>query len=96
MAGNTLGNEIMAGIDKRIGANMNRVLVGCLVANMDCAVVCGALLRFYPKNSGFTITTAISAHYFPGGVLLSAALLCFLDLTIGVYLAWWLLNLRTS
>jgi hypothetical protein len=85
----------MAGIDKRIGGNMNRVLVGCLVANMACAVVCGALLLFYPKNSGFTITTATSTHYFPGGVLLSAALLCFLDLTIGVYLAWWLLNLRT-
>jgi hypothetical protein len=86
-AGNTLGNGIMAGIAKRIGENMNRVLVGCLVANMACAVICGALLRFYPKNSGFTITSA-TTHYFPGGVLLSAALLCFLDLTISVHLAW--------
>ena len=74
---------------------MNRVLVGCLVANMVCAVICGAVLRFYPKNSGFTITSATITHYFPGGVLVSAALLCFLDLAIAVFLAWSLLNLRT-
>ena len=67
---------------------MGRMLIGCLLANLACVAACGALLMFYPNDSGFTITTSKSTHYFAGGEVLSAALLCLLDLTIGVYVGW--------
>jgi hypothetical protein len=51
-------------------------------------------MAFYPKASGFTITTPSSTHFLSGGVFLSTALLCLLDLAIGIYLAWSLLNPR--
>ena len=73
---------------------MGRMLIGCILANLACIAACGALLLFYPKNSGFTISTSTSTHYLPGGEFLSAALLCVLDLTIGVYLAWSLSHVR--
>jgi hypothetical protein len=56
--------------------------------------VCGALLLFYPKESGFTITTANATHYIGGGTFLSALLMCLLDFAIGAYLAWSLLHPR--
>jgi uncharacterized membrane protein YdcZ (DUF606 family) len=67
---------------------MGRMLIGCLAINLVGLVACGALLLYCPKDSGFTITTSKSTYYFAGGELLGAALLCLLDLTIGVYLAW--------
>ena len=73
---------------------MGRILIGCILANLACIAACGALLLFYPTNSGFTITTSTSTHYLPGGEFLSVALMCLLDLTIGVYLVWSLLHLR--
>jgi hypothetical protein len=74
---------------------MGRMLIGCLLANLACIAACGALLLFYPHDSGFTITTSKSTHYFSGGEFLSAALLCLVNLTIGVYLAWSLRHLLT-
>jgi hypothetical protein len=73
---------------------MGRTLIGCILANLAGIGTCGALLLFYPKSSGFTITTSTSTHYLPGGELLSAALLCLLNLTIGIYLVWSLLHMR--
>ena len=73
---------------------MGRTLIGCILANLACIAACGALLLFYPKNSGFTITTSTSTRYLPGGEFLSVALLCVLDLMIGVYLAWSLSHMR--
>ena len=73
---------------------MGRTLIGCMLANLASIAACGALLLFYPKDSGFTVTTSTSTYYLPGGEFLSAALLCILDLTIGVYLAWSLLHMR--
>jgi hypothetical protein len=73
---------------------MGRTLIGCIFANLACIATCGAFLLFYPKNSGFTITTPTSTHNLPGGEFPSAALLCLLDLGIGVYLAWSLLHMR--
>jgi len=67
---------------------MARTLIGCILANLACIAACGALLLFYPKNSGFTITTSTTTHYLSGGEFLSAALLCILDLTIAVYIVW--------
>lgn len=67
---------------------MGRMLIGCLLANLVCIAACGALVLFYPKNSGFTLTTPTSTHYLSGGIFLSAALLCLADLTIAIYLAW--------
>ncbi len=73
---------------------MTRVLIGCIFANLICIAVCGALLAFFPKSSGFTITTSTATHYLSGGVFLSTALLCLLDLAISLFLAWSLLRLR--
>lgn len=74
--------------------NMRTTLIGCIFANLGCIAGCGALLLFYPRNSGFTVTTSRSTHYLEGGVFLSGTLLCLLDLGIGVYLAWSLLRIR--
>ena len=73
---------------------MGRTLIGCILANLVGIGACGALLLFYPKSSGFTITTPTSTHYLAGGELLSAALFCLLNLTIGIYLIWALLHMR--
>jgi hypothetical protein len=35
-----------------------------------------------------------TTHYFPGGVLPSALLLCLLDIAIAFYLAWSLWHVR--
>lgn len=67
---------------------MERTLIGCILANAGAVAVCGALLFFYPKSSGFTVTTPTSTHYLPGGALLSGGLLCVADFVIGIYLAW--------
>ena len=73
---------------------MTRSLIGCILANLACIAACAGLMAFYPKASGFTITTPSSTHFLSGGVFLSTALLCLLDLAIGIYLAWSLLNPR--
>ena len=73
---------------------MARTLIGCIVANLACIAACGALLLFYPKNSGFTITTSTTTHYLSDGEFLSAALLSILDLAIGVYIVWSLSHMR--
>lgn len=76
---------------------MGRLLIGCLLVNLACIAVCGAILLYYPNESGFTITTSKSTHYFAGGEFLGAALLCLLNLAMGVYLAlsfWSLLYRR--
>ena len=63
---------------------MGRTLVGCILANTACIALCGALLMFYPKDSGFTVTTPTSTHYLAGGELLAGALLCAVNFAIGV------------
>jgi hypothetical protein len=73
---------------------MDRVIMRCLLANLISTAVCGALLLFYPKESGFTITTAKATYYLGGGTLPSALLMCLLDFVIGVYLAWSILHPR--
>jgi hypothetical protein len=74
---------------------MTRMLAGCLIANLVCVCACGALLWLYPRDSGFTITTSRTTHYFAGGPLLSTALLCLSDLGIGALIIWsWLRRMR--
>ena len=73
---------------------MSRILIGCMLANLACTGACAALLLLYPKNSGFTITISRGTHYIAGGQLLSAALLSFVDVAIGVYVAWSLTHMR--
>ena len=73
---------------------MGRTLIGCLLANAVGIAVCGALLSFYPKSSGFTVTTPTSTHYVPGAELLTGIVLCVLNLASGVYLAWSLTHWR--
>lgn len=66
---------------------MERIVI-ILVANSACIAACGALLLFFPMTAGFTVTTPKSTHFLPGGEFLSTVLLCLVDLTIAVYLAW--------
>jgi len=76
---------------------MGRLLTGCLTANLACILVCGALLWLYPRNSGFTITTSQRTHYFGGGPLLGALVLCLSDVAIAVFLAWtWLRRMNAT
>jgi hypothetical protein len=48
----------------------------------------GALVLWYPADSGFTITTMKTTHYLSGGVFLGALLLIFADVAIAAYLLW--------
>ena len=74
--------------------NMGRTLIGCIVADAVGVALCGALLIFYPKSSGFTLTTPSSTHCVPGGELICGVLLCVANLVIGIYLAWSLTHWR--
>lgn len=67
---------------------MRRFLIQCVIVNLTALLLSGALLRWYPKQSGFTITTPAQTSYIPGGVFLGSALVCVCDLAIGVFLAW--------
>ena len=67
---------------------MRRFLIQCLILNLTVLLASGALLRWYPKQSGFTITTAAQTNYIPGGVFLGYTLVCLFDLTIGIILGW--------
>lgn len=71
---------------------MDRVIMRCLLANIIGTAVCGALLFFCPRQSGFTISTSRTTHYLGGGILPSALLMCVLDFAIGIYLAWTILH----
>jgi hypothetical protein len=73
---------------------MERALVRCLLFNLAVIVASGALLKWYPVASGFTVTTSQATHYISGNIFLSAVLLCLLDSAIGIYLAWTLFHPR--
>jgi hypothetical protein len=73
---------------------MRITVVFCLLLNLAVILVCGALLKWYPSQQGFTLTTSRATHYFSGGVLPSALLLCLLDTAIAIYLAWSLWHVR--
>ena len=49
---------------------IRRFLIDCLIVNLAALLVSGALLRWYPKQSGFTVTTGAQTSYIPGGVFL--------------------------
>ena len=59
-----------------------------LIANVVVLFASGALLMWYPKDSGFTVTTAEETHYMQGGVFLGVALICIFYVAIAAYLAW--------
>ena len=73
---------------------MRTTVVCCLLLNLAVILVGGALLKWDPPQQGFTLTTSHGTHYFSGGIVLSAVLLCLLDSAIGIYLAWSLLHPR--
>lgn len=73
---------------------MRLTLVRCLLLNLIVILASGALLKWYPSQQGFTVTTSHTTHYISGSIFLSAVLLCFLDGAIGIYLAWSLLHPR--
>ena len=67
---------------------MRRLLIQCLILNLIAVLASGALVRWYPKQSGFTITTGAHTSYIPSGVFLGYILVCFADLSIVGILAW--------
>jgi hypothetical protein len=73
---------------------MQRTLIRCLLLNLIAILASGFLLKWYPIQQGFTVTTPQATHYFSGNIFLSALLLCLLDTAIGLYLAWSLLHPR--
>lgn len=70
------------------------VLVRYLLINAAGILVSCAILFLFPRESGFTVTTPNSTHYFGGGVYLSAIVMCLVDLAIGIGIAWSLLHPR--
>ena len=73
---------------------MRTILVRCLLLNLAVVLTCGALLRWYPSEKGFTVTTPQMTYYIGRNIFLSAALLCFVDLALGICLGWSLLHPR--
>jgi len=73
---------------------MRTTVACCLVLNLAAIVVCGALLKWNSPQQGFTLTTSHETHYFSGGVIPSATLLCLLDGALSIYLAWTILHPR--
>ena len=73
---------------------MRLTLVRCLLLNLMVILASGALLKWYPIQQGFTVTTSHTTHYISGNIFLSGVLLCVLDTSIGIYLAWSLLHPR--
>ncbi|MGA8090596.1 MAG: hypothetical protein WCA10_25195 [Terracidiphilus sp.] len=73
---------------------MRLALVRCLLLNLIVILASGALLKWYPIQQGFTVTTSQTTHYIGGNIFLSGVFLCLLDSAIGVYLAWSLLHPR--
>lgn len=73
---------------------MRTRLVCCLLLNLAIIMASGALLKWFPSQLGFTVTTSRVTHFIGGDVFLSAALLCFVDGSLGIYLAWSLFHLR--
>jgi hypothetical protein len=67
-------------------------IVRCLLLNLIVILASGALLKWYPSQQGFTVTTSQTTHYLSGDIYLSGVLLCLLDSAIGIYLAWSLLH----
>lgn len=67
---------------------MRTLLVRCLILNLAVLLASGALLLWYPKESGFTLTTKTTTHFFGGGEFLGVILLCFCDLALAAYLGW--------
>ena len=61
-------------------------LARCLVVNLAALVGAGALLLWYPRTSGFTITLPGGTHYIQGGVFLGTLLVVLTDLAIAGYL----------
>jgi hypothetical protein len=73
---------------------MRTTLVCCLLINLSVILASGALLKWFPSQRGFTVTTPQATHFISGDIFLSAALLCLVDSTLGIYLAWSLLHPR--
>jgi hypothetical protein len=73
---------------------MRLTLVRCLLLNLIVILASGALLKWYPSQQGFTVTTSKATHYLSGDIFLSGVLLCLLDSAIGIYMAWSLLHPR--
>jgi hypothetical protein len=67
---------------------MRLVVMRCLVLNLAAILASGALLKWYPADQGFTVTTSRATHYISENVALSGVLLCVVDFAIGIYLAW--------
>jgi hypothetical protein len=67
---------------------MRVLLIRCLILNLAVLLAIGALLLWYPKESGFTLTTGGTTHFFDGGEFLGVILMCLCDLALGVYLGW--------
>lgn len=67
---------------------MERFLIRSLILNILVLLLSGALVRWYPEQNGFTITTATQTHYISGGIFLGYVLVCLSDLAIGIVLGW--------
>jgi hypothetical protein len=61
-------------------------LIRCLILNLAVLLTSGTLLLWYPKESGFTLTTRTATHFFGGGEFLGVIVMCLCDLALAVYL----------
>jgi hypothetical protein len=73
---------------------MRTTVVCCLLLNLAAILASGALLKWFPSQPGFTVTTPHATHFISGNILLSATLLCLVDSTLGIHLAWTLFHPR--
>lgn len=62
---------------------MRTILIRGLLTNAICVFASLALLRFYPKQHGFTISALNATRFFPGGVFLATLLTVVSDFLIG-------------
>jgi hypothetical protein len=67
---------------------MQRFLMRCLILNLVAVLASGALVWWYPKDNGFSLSRAAQTSYIPGGVFLGSVLVCLVDLAIGVAVGW--------
>jgi hypothetical protein len=73
---------------------MRTTVLCCLLLNLAVIMASGALLKWFPSQPGFMVTSPQATHFIGGDIFLSAALLCFVDGVLGIYLAWSLCHLR--
>ena len=67
---------------------MHTALIRSLTVNFVCLGIGVLFFVFYPRDSGFTITTMRGTRFVSGGAFFAAAIVGLSDLLIGVTLCY--------